>query len=71
LNSRPHDHAQIGMLGSRHSVVGQRGGLPIICSSVEWRGWRFRAQIIQFCAFSDLRATDLARRLLTTRYLLA
>jgi hypothetical protein len=45
--------------------------LPIICSSVEWRGWRFRAQIIQFCAFSALRATDLARRLLTTRYLLA
>src|SRR5215469_16919395 len=37
---------------------------------MEWHGSRFRAQIVQFCAFSALRATGLARRLLATRYLL-
>ncbi len=43
---------------------------PIICSSVEWRGWRFRAQIVQFCAFSAPVRDGSAQRLLATRYLL-
>jgi hypothetical protein len=43
--------------------------LPTICSSVEWRGWRFRAQIVQFCAFSAPVRGGSAQRLLATRYL--
>src|SRR5690348_1648031 len=43
---------------------------PIICSSVEWRGWRFRAQIVQFCVFSAPVPDGSAQRLLAARYLL-